>query len=60
MIWRLSDALGVQVQYFYDGLEKTRLNGADGIGDDHVQGKMSDIHGGGAAPIVAPLNKHVR
>src|SRR3990167_5691650 len=29
MIWRLADALEVPVHYFYDGLEKPHLNGAD-------------------------------
>jgi len=29
MIWRLADALEVPVHYFYDGLEKPHLSGAD-------------------------------
>ncbi|MDP3854826.1 helix-turn-helix domain-containing protein [Phenylobacterium sp.] len=33
MIWRLAEALDVPVHYFYDGLEKSHLNGAS-VGED--------------------------
>lgn len=47
MIWRLAGALEVPVHYFYDGLERPHLNGADVVQTAPGAAKTSPLSIGG-------------